>query len=431
MVDANLKILEKKVFHGAIQKLHHLDDLIKDRLYYELNTIKELNIAEYFLICSKIIDICNKNGYLRSFGRGSAPGSLVNYCLDITKINPLQYDLVFQRFLNPQVSTNVNIVIDIPEGRRQDIIEELAIELSDYEIAELLYHPDADIDRTFKLAKFNNTEYSIHPCCTIISKCFNDIELEQTKINDRYYFVVDNYKEQVNKIDRSRFDILEFEYLKRLEEISRRLGNKCHPYNINLNDPDVFELFCSGETTNIFQYNTISVIKILKDFQPSTIHDLSIINALFRPWGMEYLPKIMHNKLNGYNSTFFRDERVNELLKETYGIIVYQETFMHLANKIAGMEMNLADTYRRFLKENKDVAKIKQFTKEFKKGCLNNSNLSVLEINKLTNMVLKSIPYAFIKSHSLSYSIIGYWGAYYKEHFRECFDKVFKDIYVI
>ena len=425
MDDANFKELEKKVLDGATKKLQYIDDLIKDRLNSELNTINQLNLAEYFLICSKIIDICNKNGYLRSPGRGTAPGSLVNYCLDITKINPLKYDFIFQRFLNTEISKNVNIVIDIPYGHRQDIIEELMIELSDYEIAELLYHPDADIDKTFQVAKYNNSEYSIHPCCTIISKSLNDIELEQTKINNRYYFVVDNYKEEVNKIDHSRFDILEIKYLKRLEEILRRLENKCHPYGINLNDPDVYELFCTGETANIFQYSTISIIKILKDFQPSTIQDLSIINALFRPGGIEYLPKVMHNKLNGYNNTFFSDERVNELLKETYGIIVYQETIMHLANKIAGMEMNLADTYRIILKETKDVSKIKQFTKDFKRGSLNNSNLSVLEINKLTKMVLKSIPYAFNKSHSLSYSIIGYWGAFYKTHFREDFDLIF------
>ena len=172
----DINSLKNSVFVGAISKGLEMTDLVLDQLNYELSVIENLEIVEYFIIYSRIIEICNDEGLLRSYGRGSACSSLVNYCLDITKINPLEEGLIFERFLNPAISTMADIDIDVPLGSQKLIVEKLRSELSEYFIKFIAYHP-SNQSNTYKHLLINDTEYKKHPCAVIISS--DDLQFQK------------------------------------------------------------------------------------------------------------------------------------------------------------------------------------------------------------------------------------------------------------
>ena len=362
----DFSLLKKLVYQGLAKKIDNATDLFLDRLSLELDSIQKSNNSEYFLLSANIADVCNNLGFLRSPGRGSSASSLVNYCLDITKINPLEEDLIFERFFNLSRTRVADIDIDIAQGCTDNLFIELKRRL-----------PNCDINQ------------------------------------------------ELSQINGSQFDIFERPFLSILNRISKQLKSEFHPYNIDLTDSAVFDFIIENDLSNIFLLENNSFAKVVKNFEPESISDLSIMNSLFLPKSLKEIDKITQNKLCGYDMEFRNDNRVNILLEETYGMIVYQETFMHLANQIAGMDMNLADIYRRVFVKNNDAEKIKQFENDFKKGCIDNSNLSGLEIEKLMAMILKSAPISFNKSYAISYTIFAYWGAYYKTHFRKEFDECF------
>jgi DNA polymerase-3 subunit alpha len=161
---------------------------------------------------------------------------------------------------------------------------------------------------------------------------------------------------------------------------------------------------------------------ILKAYKPSSILDLAIINAVFRPGVFDKIPKVVHHKMYGYESTFRSDIRVEQILKETFGVLIFQETFLDIVTQIAGFEATEAEYYLRILCRRKNQEKIDLFKKFFIEGCKIHSTLTSSEIELLATMMLKDGSQTFMKSHSLSYSMVGYWGAYYKTHFRELFD---------
>lgn len=227
--------LKKLVFDGIRTKQLEIDDIFLDRLSYELSVIEDLNLIEYFLIYSKIIEICNKHGLLRSYGRGSACGSLVNYCLDITKINPLKEGLIFERFVNPAISILADIDIDVPEGSQKLITDQLKIELPEYFVNNLAYIPD-NHSNTYKKIVINSVEYRIHPCAILISS--NRISLPIADFENETYYVANDFANQRDILDPVKFDLLELENLRKLDLISKQIGPKFHPYNLPLNDKE-------------------------------------------------------------------------------------------------------------------------------------------------------------------------------------------------
>lgn len=352
-------ILKKIALDGAYKKSLIVDDFTLSRLDSEIETLEKLNLIQFYINNSKIITSSNNKGIIRSPGFWNACGSLINYCLDITKVNPIENNLIFERFINENTFKSLTIKIDIPFGQLDFFYEGLE-------------------------------------------------------------------KDSLSDVCQNKFEIREFKYLNSLEIISKQLDSKFHPYNLSLDNKDVFELFSNDNLDNIYEWDHKYLKPFLKEFKPNSINDLSILYALYRPNAIDYISNIIQNKSHGYVSDFQNDERINEILKQTYGIIVYQETFMQIANQIAGMEMKLADYYRSNLSELKnDQTTIEQFSIAFKNGCTNHSNLNGKEIERLTDMTLKSVLYSFCKSHSISYTTIGYWGAYYKTHFKILFDECF------
>lgn len=418
----DINSLKNSVYAGAISKGLEMTDVVLDQLNYELSVIENLDIVEYFIIYSRIIEICNNEDLLRSYGRGSACGSLVNYCLDITKINPLNEGLIFERFLNPTLSKLADIDIDVPSGSQKLIIEKLKAELPEYSINNIAYVPSSQ-SNTYKKLVINDNEYKKHPCAVIISS--NCLQLPECDFKNETFYVCDDFYNQTALIEPFKFDILELDYLNKLELIYQQIGSEYHPYKLSLTDGKTFELYGNGDLTNIFQLDSSSCKTRMTSFCPSSINDLAVFHAIFRPTAVSYISELIYNKKNGIHEFYESDTRVSSILKETYGLLIYQESFMHLVHDIAGFSYSDADSYRRVLVRQDDKSKVDEFKKKFSEGCKLNSSLNSNDLNRLLKTILQFLPFAFNKSHSLCYSIIGYWGAYYKTHFRLEFEKVF------
>jgi DNA polymerase-3 subunit alpha len=210
-----------------------------------------------------------------------------------------------------------------------------------------------------------------------------------------------------------------------LDLIWKQIGFDYHPYNIPLTDRMTFDFFKNGDMTNVFQFNTPLMKSILSRFMPNSMSDLSLLNAMYRPGPMENIPSLIHNKQIGYENSYTSDLRVQNILHESYGMLVYQETLMHLLNEIAGISYINADIYRRQLIFSRKEAEIFQFKREFEKGCKTYSNLNSEDIENLSKLILEHPRFLFQKSHTLCYSTIAYWCAFYKMHFEKEFERAF------
>lgn len=413
--------LKNAVFQRAVQKFSTFDDSIIDKLNYELSVIEQLNLSYYFLNFIAIIDICNHKGWLRSPGRGTSTSSLVNYCLDITKINPIEYGLYFERFINPDHFVGIDIDIDIPTGKRSLLIELLAAELMESKIHQYVFPPSKYNDEDVKYAH-NGKEFVKHPFGILISDLTQFTDLETLVIENSKFCVLSDYKNSLRQISPYKYDVIENDYLAILQQICSHLDGSDQLYKISTKDKATFKLLNTGQTDNIFLFSDEELKPILKAFQPSTILEMAIINALYRPGLVDKIPKMIHNKKFGYEQPFSTDIRVGRLLSETYGLLVFQESFLDIVIQIAGFTTTEAEYYLRVLFKRKDFENIYHFKKTFIAGCKFHSTLTYQEINLLVEMLLLDGPQTFQKSHAISYSILGYWCAYYKTHFTKEFN---------
>lgn len=416
----NIEQLKKLVYNGARSKKLPLTDIVLDRLNYELSIIEKQNFCNYFITYSRIIEVCNELNLIRTYNRGSAANSIVNYCLDITKINPIEENLIFERFILPQQKQLPDIDIDIPKGSQDIVIEKLKLKYPEYNSYCIAYLPNYDTDKIN--VYYNNNIYKKHQCGLIITteklRNHNIFLYEEQE----YYLALNHTKDEIYD---AKFDLIEQEVLNRLQLIVNQIGKKYHPYKLPLNDEKVFNLFATGNLDNIFQFDSPTLKPLLTQFKPNSIYDLSILFALFRPPLADYIPTIIHNKFNGNTHCFHSDTRVYDILSETYGLLIYQETFLQLAKEIAGISFAEAELWRRKITKDKSNTELNAFFSVFNKGCKKYSTLNDIEMASLTNLIVNMINYTFQKTHSLSYSIIAYWCAYYKTYFKAEFDKAY------
>ena len=282
--------LKRLVYKGAEDKKLTITDTVLDRISYELYIIEKQGFIDYFILYSRIIEVCNELNLIRSYGRGSAAGSLVNYCLDITKINPIDENLIFEKFVHPQQKQLPDIDIDTPKAHQKNVIEKLKQKYPEYNAYFIAFSPERETN--YENIPYNNIIYKKHPWGIIIipKKLTNSTFLHE---GQEFYLTLDYLNDQIydNKID-----ILELNYLNRLQLIVDEIGEKYHPYKLPLNDKQVFNFFSSENLDNIFQFNVASIKQILALFKPNSIYDLSIINAMFRPSIIDYIPTIIRNK---------------------------------------------------------------------------------------------------------------------------------------
>lgn len=475
-------------YQGARKRYGAISPEIGERLDFELETIQNSGYPGYFLIVEDFIREARNMDVSVGPGRGSAAGSVVAYCLGITNIDPLKYDLLFERFLNPDRVSMPDIDIDFDDegrGRVMDYVIKkyganqvaqiitygtMAAKSSIRDTARVLDLPLGDADRiaklipnmsklnkifgleekqlrekfrpeeldkvlellnlaegddlegqTLKLAKvlegsLRNT--GIHACGVIITPddITNFVPVATAKDSDLYVTQFDN--SVVESAGLLKMDFLGLKTLTLIKDtvkiVKARTGKELVPDEFPLDDAKTFELFQRGDTVGIFQYESLGMQKHMKTLKPTVFDDLIAMNALYRPGPMEYIPSFIARK-HGEEEITYDLPDMEEYLKETYGITVYQEQVMLLSQKLAGFSKGDADVLRKAMGK-KIFALLEKLKPQFLDGGERKGHpREVLE--KIWKDWEAFASYAFNKSHSTCYAYIAYQTAYLKAHY--------------
>ncbi len=467
--------LHHLTYQGAKERYSEVTDEIKERLDFELNTVKKMGFPGYFLITWDFLKAAREMGVVVGPGRGSAAGSVVAYCLQITNIDPLKYNLLFERFLNPDRISMPDIDIDFDEDGRQRILDwvvekygkkrvaaiitfgTMAAKMAIRDVARVQKLPLHDADRIAKLVperpgttlakaykevkelaqerdkgsdlvrntlKFAETlegsvrHTGVHACGIIIGKddLENYIPLSVAKDSNLYVTQYDG--KHVESVGMLKMDFLGLKTLSIIKDavdnVKISKGIDIDIDNIPLDDKETFELFARGDTTAIFQFESDGMKKHLKGLKPNRFGDLIAMNALYRPGPMEYIPSFINRK-HGREKIAYDLPEMEEHLKETYGITVYQEQVMLLSQTLAGFTKGQADSLRKAMGK-KIKAMMDELKGLFVKGASEKGHdLKVIE--KIWKDWEAFAQYAFNKSHSTCYAYLSYQTAYLKAHY--------------
>jgi len=479
--DSPAKTLEEYFELLAVEGLHKkIKDItseVEERFNYEIDTIKKMGFAGYFLIVQDFINSSKKMDIPVGPGRGSAAGSLVAYALGITNINPLKYNLLFERFLNPARKSMPDIDVDFADDKRGEVIDYVrqkygtqcvsqiitfnrlsskavirdvarvlkipiptvnkitkyipskfgkvfSIDHAIKEVPELrwLQNPkEPEIQNLIKYAKVlegMNRNSSKHAAGVVITP--DDVSnyvplasaVAQTDIVTQF-----NMKE-IENAGLLKMDFLGLRTLTiirdALELIKKNHNVKVDIDNVPLDDERTFQLFSKGQTTGVFQFESGPMREYLKKLKPTSLSDLSAMNALYRPGPMEFIDDFIDRKF-GVKSVEYLHPILEPILKETYGIIVYQEQVIQIANKVGGMSLAEADILRRAMGK-KDLAAMAEQKEKFIEGAVKN-NISKKIAVEIFDAIDKFANYGFNKSHSVAYSYVAYQTAYLKAYY--------------
>ena len=469
------EFLKKLTYDGAIKKYKKINPELEERIKFELNTIKNTGYPGYFLIVQDITNKAKELGVTVGPGRGSAAGSVVAYCIGITNIDPIKYNLLFERFLNPDRISLPDIDIDFDDEGRDKIIEYVINKYGYDQVAQIITYGsmaakssirdagrvlELPLSETDKLAKLIPERPSInlidsfkevpelseirkqktlqaevlkqaeiiegslrnigtHACGIIITpdKLTNYIPVSKSKDSELLITQFDN--SVIESAGMLKMDFLGLKTLSILntavKNVKLTTGKKIDLDNLTLDDPKTYELFQSGYTNGTFQFESYGMQKHLKSLKPDRFEDLIAMNALYRPGPMEYIPNYIARK-HGKEKIVYDLPEMKEFLSETYGITVYQEQVMLLSQKLANFSKGEADQLRKAMgkKDAKLLEKLKP--KFFNGGQKNNIKSNVLE--KIWSDWQSFAAYAFNKSHSTCYSVIAYKTAYMKANFK-------------
>lgn len=454
----------KSLFGSTVSKKY------VDRLKYELDVINKMGFCNYFLIVSDYVKFAKESGILVGPGRGSAAGSLVSYVLGITTIDPIKYDLLFERFLNPERVTMPDIDIDFEFTRRQEVVDyciskygvkrvcpiitfgTLAAKQSIRDVGRCLEVPLKTIDRlcsmidsrfdlkanydnSSKIKNFLSTDkelinlyrvatrleglkrhVSIHAAGIVMSSCDLD---EIIPLDNSHDFYTTGYSmEFLEELGLLKMDFLALKNLTLINDVLKEVQIGFD--DIPNDDIKTFELFQSGDTNGVFQFESSGMISFLKKFKPSSFEDIVSSIALYRPGPMSNIDSFIKRK-RGIEKIDYIDSSLEPILKSTYGIIVYQEQIMMIAQVMAGYSFGEADILRRAMSKKKESVLLAEKDK-FINGCisLGHDKDKALRVYEL---ILKFASYGFNRAHSVSYAMISYRIAYLKEHFPLVFMK--------
>ena len=481
------KYLKHLTFEGAKKRYGELTEEIIERLDFELATIEKTGYPGYFLIVQDFIAEARRRDVSVGPGRGSAAGSVVAYCLWITNIDPLKYDLLFERFLNPDRVSMPDIDIDFDDEGRGRVMEYVIDKYGSSQVAQIITYgtmaakssirdtarvldlPLFEADKiaklipNMKLAKIFNLdektlkaslrpdEYEriielkamataknlsaetieqaiilegslrntgIHACGVIITPddITNFVPVATAKDSNLYVTQFDN--SVVESAGLLKMDFLGLKTLTLIKD-TVKLVKKRHDVDLDpdafpIDDVKTYELFQRGETIGIFQYESAGMQKYMKELKPTVFGDLIAMNALYRPGPIAYIPSFVKRK-NGEEEIKYDLEACEDLLKETYGITVYQEQVMLLSQKLADFTKGEADVLRKAMgKKQKDVLD-KMKPKFIKQASEKGHDAVVLE--KIWKDWEAFAEYAFNKSHSTCYAWIAYQTAYLKANY--------------
>ena len=445
-----------------------------DRLKYELNIINKMGFCNYFLVVYDYVKYAKEHGILVGPGRGSAAGSLVSYLLNITTIDPIKYNLLFVRFLNPERVTMPDIDIDFQYDRREEVINYCVNKYGNKKVAGIITFNtlgakqairdigrvmDINLDKIDALTKLIDSNLSLR-------ENYNDSKLKRILNEDSELFnlykvslkfeglkrhtsnhaagivmcnenldeILPLYKKDGMFLTAYSMDYLEEQGLLKmdllaiknltlidtvLKEVNKK--NKVIGFDdIPFEDSEATNVFTSVNTLGIFQFESTGMMNFLRKFRPSNFQDIVAALALFRPGPMNNIDSYIKRKQNKEKIDYF-DKSLEKVLKPTYGIIIYQEQIMQIASIMAGFSLGEADILRRAMSKKKEEILLKEKDK-FINGSIKRGYSEELA-RKIYDLILKFAAYGFNKAHSVSYATISYRMAYLKAHYKEDFMK--------
>ncbi|MDD2505098.1 MAG: DNA polymerase III subunit alpha [Bacilli bacterium] len=458
--------LESLAIKGLYKRLGtEIPDKYKKRLLYELHTIKKMNYVDYFLIVYDYVKYAIKSGILVGPGRGSAAGSLVTYSLGITGIDPLKYGLLFERFLNPERISMPDIDIDFDAERRDDVVsyvkekygklntltimtygtlasKQVLISLSNainIDISALLKLIDSK--KTLKqnltkdVVKILNTNYEIkklyylgfkleglkkhvstHAAGVVVSSVKLDEVIPIIKSGTEYLTgYTMNFLEELGLL---KMDFLAIKDLTIISDILKIIPEELNLNKIDLNDNKVLEKFKIASTVGIFQFESEGMKNFLGKLKPTKFLDLVVALALFRPGPMQNINSFIKRK-EGKEKINTIVPELEAVLKETYGIIVYQEQIMQIFNIIGAYSVAEADIIRRAISKKDEKIIYAEKDIFIKKAIKNNYKKEIAE--EIYNLIITFANYGFNKSHSVAYALVGYQMMHLKVYYPEYF----------
>ena len=455
-------------------------EIYKDRLDHEINIINSMDYSSYFLIVSDYIKWAKKNSIPVGPGRGSGAGSLVAYCLDITDLDPIEYDLIFERFLNPDRISMPDFDIDFCEEKRDQVFEYLKKRYKDgvahiitfgklkarmvlRDVGRVIGLPYGHVDRICKMVPFDPSrpltlQESIDREPRFKEEVKNNAKVKKLlelslkleglnrnmathaagvviagdKLAEQFPLYVDHGSNLIlpstqydmyssENAGLVKFDLLGLKTLTVIDKTLKRLKTKNIDLDIskiNQNDEKVFSLLSTGETTGLFQLESAGMREAIKQMKPNKFDDIIALVALYRPGPMSNIP-IYNDCKNGFKEPDYIHPILKNILKSTYGIIIYQEQVMQIAQTLAGFTAGEADILRRAMGKKKKAELDKQ-KERFINGAIKNG------ITKdVANFVFTKIEpfaqYGFNKSHAAAYAMIAYQTAYLKTYHKEDF----------
>jgi len=443
------------------------------RLAQELEIIERMGFPGYFLVVWDFIRFAKENGVPVGPGRGSAAGSVVSYALGITDIDPLEYDLLFERFLNPERISMPDIDIDFCQRERDRVIQyvrerygaDSVAQIATFnilkarsavrDVGRVMGMSFGDVDRIAKLIpdELNITiERALKDSPELRELVDGDPDVRQlieaagkieglarhcgvhaagvviapeplVNLVPLYRTNHDEITTQYDKDDVEALGLLKMDFLglrtltviaDALRSIERSEGRAPDLDHVPLDDPAVYELFSAGDTDGIFQFESAGMKDVLRSVQPRAFPDIAALNALYRPGPMQFIDDYTARKHGKKPITYIFPE-LEEILAETYGIIVYQEQVMRIAVKIAGFSMAKADTLRKAMgKKKREI--IDREGENFIKGGVA-KGYPEDKVRKLWEQIIPFAQYGFNKSHSVAYAYVAYLTAYLKAHY--------------
>ncbi|MFQ5636379.1 MAG: DNA polymerase III subunit alpha [bacterium] len=464
--------LEQLAYEGAKQRYESITPEVEERLRHELGIINKMGYPGYFLIVMDFINYARSCGIPVGPGRGSAAGSLVSYCLRITNIDPLKYNLIFERFLNPERVTMPDIDIDFCYERRDEIIHYVKQKYGEENVTQIITFGTMaaravirDVGRILKIryGEVDKIAKMIPPIPNMtLTKALEAVpDMKKLSGQDEIYKQLLEYSKVLEGLARHasthaagvvitpdeltnytplykssqgdittqydmrcledigvlKMDFLGLRTLTVIDKTVKKLqeqGIDVDIENVPLDDSDTYKLFSNGETVGIFQFESSGMREYLKKLKPQVFDDLIAMNALYRPGPMDWIDDFIQRK-HGQKSIEYLHPSLEPILKETYGIIVYQEQVMRIASQLAGFSMGKADLLRRAMGKKKPELMAEQRSL-FLAGCKEN-NIPQDSANKIFDMMDKFAGYGFVKPHSTCYAFIAFQTAYLKKHY--------------
>lgn len=453
---------------------------LEKRLEYELDTIKGMGFVDYFLIVSDFIKFAKDNGIAVGPGRGSAAGSIVSYCLEITDIDPIKFSLLFERFLNPERLTMPDIDIDFCYERRQEVIDyvvrkygkdrvvqivtfgTMAAKMVIRDVGRALDLPYGYVDSiakmipnelgiTIPLALKMNPELkatyedddkahflldmsmkleglprhtSMHAAGVVISKENVEEYVPLSKASDdtiTTQFVMTTL-EELGLLKMDFLGLRTLTVIRDAVELIRASGKEIDISKIDYDDKNVYELIGSGRTEGVFQLESAGMKSFMKELKPTCIEDVIAGISLYRPGPMDFIPKYIQGK-NSTESIKYDCPQLEPILSPTYGCIVYQEQVMQIVRDLAGYSYGRSDLVRRAMSKKK-ASVMEQERKNFVygnpeegvEGCVNRG-ISAQVAEKIYDDMVDFAKYAFNKSHAAAYAVVSYQTAYLKTYY--------------